>query len=361
MPNTKPFQLSTALLTWFDQHGRQHLPWQSPITPYRVWLSEIMLQQTQVDTVIPYFNRFISTFETIHDLAQADIEQVLHLWTGLGYYARARNLHKCAVTVVDEYNGEIPNEPEQLIALPGIGKSTAHAITSIAFGKPTAILDGNVKRVLARFHATPGWPGTPKVEKVLWKHAEAHMPNKRCGDYTQAIMDLGATLCTRSKPQCELCPLAQKCQAYSTQSADQYPGKKPKKLTPIKETTLLIAQNKDSQILLEKRPPKGIWGGLWSFREFGDEEAAHSHCLTLGKTLHSERWSAFQHVFSHYKLTIRPVVVQLAPNLQIREGSNQHNETEQRWVTPDEALNLGLPAPIKRIIEQLQSQKDLLV
>lgn len=355
MPKKTPFKFSSALLSWFDKHGRKQLPWQEPIEPYRVWLSEIMLQQTQVETVIPYFDRFTSTFATVQDLAKADIEEVLHLWTGLGYYARARNLHKCAIRVVEEYGGEFPPDPEQLISLPGIGKSTAHAIASIAFGQPTAILDGNVKRVLARFHTVPDWPGSPKVEKVLWQHAESHMPIQRCGDYTQAIMDLGATVCKRSKPLCDVCPMSQHCNALNTNSIAQYPGKKPKKSTPTKNTTMLIAQNSDGQLLMQQRPSSGIWGGLWSFFEFENEASALKYCQQTGRITHHEHWAPIQHVFSHYKLTIDPFITVLEPKPQIRENNTG------RWLSIEEALNLGLPAPVKRIIETLQTHETLLI
>lgn len=309
-----------------------------------------MLQQTQVDTVIPYFERFIDAFPTVFDLAKADLDKVLHLWTGLGYYARARNLHKCAQKIVDEYQGDFPVDPQQLIDLPGIGKSTAHAITSIAFGSATAILDGNVKRVLARFHACDGWPGTPKVEKQLWQHAEQHMPSSRCADYTQAIMDLGATLCKRSKPDCEACPMVSHCQAFSANSVAQYPGKKARKKVPTKTTVMLIAQDTKKRILLTQRPPQGIWGGLWSFFEFADIEQALAQCGDIGAVSQQQTWSEINHVFSHYKLKITPLVVQITPSLAVQEN------TKQQWVTLEDALNLGLAAPVKRLIEEIQQQ-----
>ena len=218
---------SRAVLTWFDKHGRKTLPWQQGITPYRVWLSEIMLQQTQVTTVIPYFERFVARFPDVASLAAAPINDVLHLWTGLGYYARARNLHRCAQTLVCNYGGEFPATVEALAELPGIGRSTAGAIVSIAFKQRAAILDGNVKRVLARYHAVAGWPGDATTLKTLWVHAETHTPKKRVNNYTQAMMDLGATLCTRSKPACERCPVMSTCVAYATGQVNLYPGKKP--------------------------------------------------------------------------------------------------------------------------------------
>ncbi len=354
MNNTAQFSFSDALLSWFDIHGRKQLPWQHPITPYRVWLSEVMLQQTQVDTVIPYFERFLTSFPTIEALAEADLDKVLHLWTGLGYYARARNLHKCAGIVAEEYKGDFPGDPESLIALPGIGKSTAHAITSIAFGQPTAIMDGNVKRVLARYHQVEGWPGTPKIETQLWHFAEQHMPNLRCGDYTQAIMDLGATLCKRSKPNCSECPMNQHCNAYKNGLTAELPNKKPKKAIPTKSTTMLIAQDPQGRLLINQRPPQGIWGGLWSFLEFEDESEALKHGQSLGDVTHKESWSSIRHVFSHYKLDIHPLIAQITPASSI-------NENQQQWVTLEDALALGLSAPVKRLIETLKQQSTSLI
>lgn len=355
MPRQKPFSFSLALLTWFDKHGRKHLPWQHPITPYRVWLSEVMLQQTQVETVIPYFERFVETYPSVHDLANAPQDDVLHLWTGLGYYARARNLHKCAIEVSTHYKGEFPDCPEALAALPGIGKSTAHAIASIAFGKSTAILDGNVKRVLTRFHAVEGWPGVPKVEKLLWQHADSHMPETRCGDYSQAIMDLGATLCTRSKPACGRCPMQSHCAAFAEGNVEQYPHKKPKKITPTKSTVMLILRDDAGQILLEQRPEKGIWGGLWSFLEFEEIEHALTHAQTLGKIENHQMWAAIRHVFSHYKLDITPLVVNLTPHQSVGENK------QTQWFSVGDEIKVGLAAPVKKLIDTLKEQESLLV
>jgi len=251
------FVFSKALLTWFDKYGRKNLPWQKNINAYRVWVSEIMLQQTQVETVIPYYERFMQRFPTVSDLAKADIDEVLHLWTGLGYYARARNLHKCAITVSSEQSEKFPNTADELAELPGIGPSTAAAISSIAYQKPDAILDGNVKRVLTRFFAIEGWPGNKKVETELWKQAKALMPKTRCRDYTQAIMDLGATLCKRSKPDCENCPIASECQAKALGAQLEFPHKKPKKERPVKHCQMLLIQNPQGEIALYQRPPSG--------------------------------------------------------------------------------------------------------
>lgn len=355
MGKTASFSFSNTLLRWFDEHGRKNLPWQHPIEPYRVWLSEVMLQQTQVETVIPYFQRFLKKFPTVKALAKAPVDDVLHLWTGLGYYARARNLHKCAQRVVAEHKSKFPSNVEQLIDLPGIGKSTACAIASIAFGKSTAILDGNVKRVLARFHAVEGWPGKPKVEKLLWQHADVHMPEKRCADYTQAIMDLGATLCTRSSPDCHNCPMQEHCAAYQgDNNVTDYPGKKPRKATPEKSTVMLIVRDKNDKILLEQRPPQGIWGGLWSFIEFENIDHALSHCAQLGKVSEHESWSEITHVFSHYKLKITPLLVTLNRKHSVAEDGKQ-------WVTLKESLNCGLAAPVKRLIQSVQELSESLI
>jgi len=348
------FNFADALLTWFDEHGRKNLPWQHPIDPYRVWLSEVMLQQTQVETVIPYFGRFLERFPDINSLAAAQLDDVLHLWTGLGYYARARNLHKCAQRVVEQHKTVFPTSVEELSALPGIGKSTACAIASIAFDQPTAILDGNVKRVLARFHAVNGWPGDPKVERRLWTFAEQHMPQHRCADYTQAIMDLGATVCKRSSPFCTHCPVREHCLAYEQQRTADLPGKKPRKSVPVKSTTMLILRDSKQSLLLEQRPPQGIWGGLWSFPEFDEAKDAVSFSNTLGTISTQETWPIVTHIFSHYKLLITPLCITVARGQRIAEPSRQ-------WVTMDESLSLGLAAPVKRLIESVQQISTTLI
>ncbi len=255
-----PTDFQQNILTWFDQHGRKDLPWQKDISPYRVWLSEIMLQQTQVTTVIPYFNAFIEKFPDINTLANAPLDEVLHLWSGLGYYARARNLHKTAQLIAEL--GYFPDSLEALNKLPGIGLSTAGAILSIAFNKSHPILDGNVKRVLTRFKAVSGWSGDSGVNKQLWAISAQLTPKQRVADYTQAIMDLGATLCTRNKPKCDACPIKSFCIAKLTDTVALFPAPKPTKFIPTKKLTLLLLRNIDHSILLEKRPPTGIWGGL---------------------------------------------------------------------------------------------------
>ncbi|MEE8058791.1 MAG: A/G-specific adenine glycosylase [Pseudomonadales bacterium] len=344
--------ISQQVLQWFDHSGRKDLPWQRDITPYRVWLSEIMLQQTQVSTVIPYFQRFIAELPTIESLATASDDQVMHLWTGLGYYSRARNLHKTAKLVCSEHHGQLPNTIEQLSELPGIGRSTAGAIVSIAFQLPAAILDGNVKRVLARYHAVAGWPGQSSVAKNLWQFAEAHSPTARVADYSQAMMDLGATLCTRSKPACSLCPLSDDCIAFCQGNPLDYPGKKPQKILPVKTTQMLIIRNPKGEVLLEKRPPSGIWGGLWIFPQLQIEADPIHHCINhFGETPNQlENWQRYRHTFSHYHLDINPVLIQL----------NKHpaivmEDQRQLWYNLLYPAEVGLAAPIKKLLDKLQS------
>lgn len=342
-----PQDFQQRLLHWFDQHGRKDLPWQRDINPYRVWLSEIMLQQTQVGSVIPYFNRFVDRFPTIQSLAEAEVDEVLQLWAGLGYYARARNLHKTAGIVADT-GGNFPQTIEALSALPGIGRSTAGAILSIACGQSQPILDGNVKRVLARFRAVEGWPGDSKVGAILWQVAESYTPTQRCGDYTQAMMDLGATLCTRSKPACERCPLIDGCQAHRQRLTDQLPSPKPRKTLPVKRSCFLILQDQDGRILLEKRPPTGIWGGLWCLPGFEHSEQIDDWCQQLGLIInHWQELGSQRHSFSHYHLDYTT----LRAKLQNRTNSVMEGNRSV-WYKADEIDLLGLPAPIKRLLQQ---------
>jgi len=251
------------VIDWCTHSGRLHLPWHEHPDSYRVWISEIMLQQTQVNTVIPYFQTFMAQYPNVAALAKAPQDEVLHLWTGLGYYARARNLHRCAQIVQEQHHGEFPDTVEGLVALPGIGRSTAGAIASISMNVRAPILDGNVKRVLARFHAVDGWPGDKPVETRLWSIAEKYTPAERLRDYTQVMMDLGATLCTRSKPRCNECPLAKHCAAFQAGEVSRYPGKKPSKATPVRQPLMLLLENDRGEMLLAQRTPSGLWGGLW--------------------------------------------------------------------------------------------------
>ncbi|MFA5493484.1 MAG: A/G-specific adenine glycosylase [Porticoccaceae bacterium] len=338
---------ATRLLRWFDRHGRKDLPWQHDITPYRVWLSEIMLQQTQVSTVIPYFERFTSAFPCVETLAAAPIDQVLHLWTGLGYYARARNLHRAAQIISGEHGGIFPDNVEALSELPGIGRSTAGAIVSIAFRQRAVILDGNVKRVLGRHQAVAGWPGETAVAARLWSIAERNTPSRRVADYTQAIMDLGATLCTRTRPRCGECPVRADCAALAAGQPTAYPGKKPRKTLPVKTAFLLVIHDGQGRVLLEQRPATGIWGGLWSFPEAARQEdipAVSQHLGIAARQIHPAE--PRRHTFSHYHLDYTPVHIhgRAAPRI---------GEAEQLWVDPANFGKIGLPAPIKALLAEL--------
>jgi A/G-specific adenine glycosylase len=341
---------SERLLAWFDLSGRKDLPWQKNVTPYRVWLSEIMLQQTQVSTVIPYYLRFVQQFPDIVSLAKASVDDVLVLWTGLGYYARARNLHKTARIVVNAYDGFFPSTIDTLISLPGIGRSTAGAIMSLAHHQRFPILDGNVKRVLSRYAAIEGWPGHKAVETTLWHLAEQLLPEHRFANYIQAQMDLGATVCTRSKPNCSACPFSNDCQAYLQGSTAHYPASKPKKAIPTRETHWVVAQSSDGKLLLEQRDKRGIWGGLWSFSEKESLEEVQNHCEFTNIFISNsrEQLSQIKHSFSHYKLIIYPHLIQCKQNRDVIADNNK-----LKWYKIDEALQLGLPAPVKQFIQSL--------
>jgi A/G-specific adenine glycosylase len=340
------------VLDWFDQSGRKDLPWQEDISPYRVWVSEIMLQQTQVQTVIPYFQRFTAAFPEVTTLARAAQDEVLHLWTGLGYYARARNLHRAAQIVADDLGGQFPDDIDSLCALPGIGRSTAGAIVSIAFGQRAAILDGNVKRVLARHAAVEGWPGQTAVHRQLWQIADQHTPTERCADYSQAMMDLGATLCTRSSPDCRRCPVASDCQARTCHRQGDFPGRKPGKTLPVRQTTFLIARTPGGEAWLEKRPGAGIWGGLFCFPEVSGPDACGHWCLDRWgmEPMSIEPRPPFRHTFSHYHLDIQPVVATL-PRLPeaIMEAP------DRLWYNGRKPPAIGLAAPVARLLATLDS------
>lgn len=340
------------LLAWYDQHGRKHLPWQQDINAYRVWVSEIMLQQTQVTTVIPYFEKFMARFPTVGDLAAADLDEVLHHWTGLGYYARGRNLHKAAGQVVATHAGTMPTEVKALEALPGIGRSTAGAIAAIAGGVRAPILDGNVKRVLARFYAVAGYPGETAVARTLWEHAEAHTPEKRVAAYTQAIMDLGATLCVRARPDCSACPVAERCAAFAADEIERYPGRKPKKEKPVRQARLFVAHDERGNCLVEQRPADGVWGGLWTPPERPADTQVDAFVREFGLPAVPEgavRYApTFRHTFTHFHLDIEPVYLQVSePPHSVRERD------DVRWHTPGGNEPLGLSAPAVKLIDSL--------
>ncbi|ABG38608.1 A/G-specific DNA-adenine glycosylase [Paraglaciecola sp. T6c] len=342
---------ANRILTWFDSHGRKDLPWQQGKTPYSVWVSEIMLQQTQVKTVIPYYQKFMLRFPDILSLANAPQDEVLHHWTGLGYYARARNLQKAAQVIRDEYGGVFPPDINDVVALPGIGRSTAGAVLSLACGQHHSILDGNVKRVLARYFAVDGWPGKKDVEQALWQYADSLTPSSRTGDYTQAMMDMGATICTRSKPKCDNCPLQQSCLAFAQGRQSELPGKKPKKDIPVRTTVMLIPMWQ-SQVLIYQRPSTGLWGGLWGFYEADTLEALDKTAQQLGLSDYTRvTLEPFRHTFSHFHLDIQPVILQLA-----QPTSLQINEKQQIWYDLLNQPNVGLAAPTKKLLTVCQTQ-----
>lgn len=341
---------ASAILEWYENYGRKSLPWQQEKTAYSVWLSEIMLQQTQVATVIPYYQRFLERFPTVIDLANAEQDEVLHLWTGLGYYARARNLHKAAKVVAEQHGGEFPLNIEEMNALPGIGRSTAAAILSSVYKQPHAILDGNVKRTLARSFAVEGWPGQKKVENQLWQFAEEHTPAVDVDKYNQAMMDMGAMVCTRSKPKCALCPVESFCVANKQGNQLDYPGKKPKKEKPVKEAWFVMLHH-DGKVWLEQRPQSGIWGGLFCFPENSNEDIQSqidNRGIQDGEIKQQSQLIAFRHTFSHYHLDITPILVDLSkqPNVIMEAGKGL-------WYNLSQPEEIGLAAPVKQLLESL--------
>lgn len=349
---------SERLLAWYDRAGRHHLPWKQVPDAYPIWVSEIMLQQTQTTTVIPYFERFMLAFPQLADLAEAPEDEVLHHWSGLGYYARARNLHRCAKQVCEQFGGEFPMSINALQSLPGIGRSTAGAIVALASDQRAVILDGNVKRVLTRFGAVEGWPGHAAVQKKLWADADRHTPANRVADYTQAIMDLGATVCTRRSPQCVVCPLELDCQARQQDQIARFPASKPKVNKPIKRVSMLMMVNQNDEVLLEKRPNRGIWGGLWSFPEC-DTVLTAEHDSSLWQADIAERFDLFpirhrtcddfRHTFSHYHLDIHPVEIDV---------DCTSNEISGRWIALNGPISVGLPAPVSGLLQRLAQSRN---
>ncbi|MBI2802682.1 MAG: A/G-specific adenine glycosylase [Gammaproteobacteria bacterium] len=345
---------SERLLQWFDGHGRHDLPWQHPRTPYQVWVSEIMLQQTQVTTVVPFFERFMARFPDLAALAAAPLDEVLHHWSGLGYYARARNLRRTAIILQREHHGEFPRNLEALIALPGIGRSTAAAILALSFELRHPILDGNVKRLLTRLGAISGWPETRTVQKTLWALADALMPQTRVADYTQAIMDLGATLCTRSRPRCAECPVQSSCAAFADNAVERFPNRRPPRQLPTRETTFLVLEDQAGAVLLERRPPQGIWGGLWSFPELGDQEDARSWCAGQGFVADGDARSLprIEHTFTHFRLMITPQLTRVA-----RRGLRSMDSDRWLWYNSATPAHVGLAKPVAMIIKALHTNR----
>ena len=339
---------SARLLAWHKRHGRHDLPWQGTRDAYRIWVAEIMLQQTQVAAVIPYYQRFLERFPDIATLAGAAQDEVLRLWSGLGYYSRARNLQRAAQLVAERHQGRFPRALEEIEALPGIGRSTAAAIAAFAYGTRAPILDGNVKRVLARHFAVAGYPGEKRVEQRLWQLAGKQLPPRAIGPYTQAIMDLGATLCTRARPRCTDCPLAHSCQALALARVRDFPAPRPLRRVPARATHMLLLV-RGNEVLLEKRPPSGIWGGLWSLPEIADAAGVRVHCRThYGSSIAAPQALApLAHGFTHFKLQIQPLlcrVEKLAPAARA---------PGQIWLSLEDAHGAAIPVPVRKLIERL--------
>ncbi|MFZ5502402.1 MAG: A/G-specific adenine glycosylase [Pseudomonadota bacterium] len=338
---------ASRLIAWQRRHGRHDLPWQGA-DAYRVWLSEVMLQQTQVATVIPYYQRFVASFPTVNALAAASEEQVLAHWSGLGYYARGRNLHRAARMVVGQHGGRFPQEFDAILALPGIGRSTAAAICALAFRQRRAILDGNVKRLLARYCGIDGWTGDKKIERQLWERAEALLPQRNVATYTQALMDMGATLCTRSRPKCANCPLQRDCSAFNSNRVSALPTPRPHKAIPQRHSTFLLLLH-GTRLLLEKRDSQGIWGGLWCPPQFADEVAALTWCAQQGIRVEhcGAALPAFTHTFTHFKLHITPLLLRVQDKPQCAQQS--HDD----WPDIAEARQRAIPAPVRQMLEKL--------
>jgi A/G-specific adenine glycosylase len=345
-----PGDFAAPLLAWFDRAGRKHLPWQQDPTPYRVWVSEIMLQQTQVATVIGYYERFMQRFPDVRALAAAPVDEVLHLWTGLGYYARARNLHRAAQLIVAKHGGEFPQTIDTVQELPGIGRSTAGAILALSRSQRHPILDGNVKRVLARYFGIAGFPGEREVERTLWSLADECTPAERVAHYTQAIMDLGATLCVRSRPLCAACPLAEHCVARIEGRQSALPTPRPKKIRPQRTAYVVLMIRDDGAVLLERRPPAGIWGGLWTLPQFDAIDAIPPPLGGGGQGGGATTLPPYFHSFTHFDLTLHPLLVRATPTAAIAD-------TEQYcWYEPHRPAKIGLAKPAVDLIRALDGQ-----
>lgn len=336
------------LLDWFDKHGRTDLPWQHPRSAYRVWISEIMLQQTQVKTVIPYFLRFVERFPDVQSLALASEDHVLSHWSGLGYYSRARHLHLTAQMIHNLYQDAFPEDLKTLLTFPGIGPSTAAAIASLAFNQQTAILDGNVRRVLSRYFKVEGPVQQAQVKQQFWTLAQACMPSTRCADYTQAIMDFGATCCTPKKANCIICPLQTTCLAYQHGVVDDYPHKSLKKSLPIQRQQFLLLHTAEDLIYLEKRPSNGLWGGLWCLPSIDMDLHPSTYIRNTShiQTMEAQELMSIKHSFSHYHLHI------LAWSLQCNAGDSTCTESPGRWFHANEIQNIGIPTPVSKIIDR---------
>jgi A/G-specific adenine glycosylase len=343
-------EFASKLLDWFDHHGRKSLPWQVDRDPYRVWISEIMLQQTQVNAVTPYFVRFMERFPDITSLARSDNDEVMHYWSGLGYYARARNLHRAAKQIIEQHSGKFPATLDSVMALPGVGRSTAGAILAFCFGQRHPILDGNVKRVLTRFFAIPGYPGVREIESRLWQVADQLTPATRIEQYTQAIMDLGATVCVRQRPDCQVCPLRDGCAALLHGTQSHYPTPKPKKKRPTRVATMLILMDSRRRVVLEKRPPSGIWGGLWSLPELPDRTDAEKYVENqFGlRAMEIRDLPTLRHGFTHFDLQISPRMC------SVESSDHRIMDAEQYlWYNISDPQSVGLPAAISKLLVSL--------
>ena len=336
---------ASRLIDWQRVHGRHDLPWQNTTDPYRIWLSEIMLQQTQVSAVVPYYQRFLLAFPDLPALAAAPLERVLEQWSGLGYYSRARNLHRCAQELMDQFGGTLPNDIEALGRLPGIGRSTAAAIAAFAFGVRAPILDGNVKRVLARHAGVEGFPGERKIELRLWAIAEERLPATQVEAYTQGLMDLGATVCMRTRPACADCALAADCVALRTGRIDTLPTPRPRKTVPRRDATLLLLLRHDA-VLVERRPPLGIWGGLWSLPELPAGADAARYCATrFSASVRADKpLEVIEHGFTHFHLTITP------QPCAVLSWNARAEEPGLLWLPLMDAGGAALPAPIRKFL-----------
>lgn len=343
---------AARLVAWQRAHGRHDLPWQNTRDPYRIWLSEIMLQQTQVSTVIPYYTRFLDRYPDVAALAAAPSDDVMALWAGLGYYSRARNLHRCAQGVVAEHGGVFPATPDALAELPGIGRSTAAAIASFAYGARATILDGNVKRVLARVFGVEGFPGEKRVENDMWALAESLLPDAAnaadVSAYTQGLMDLGATLCVRGKPDCARCPFAGDCVAQSTGRQRELPAARPKKAVPMRKTWMLVLRDGDA-VLLERRPPTGIWGGLWSLPQADGDAALADLARGFGGG-RTVPLAPLMHTFTHFRLEIEPRLSDLADGGGL---PSQARDADTAWVPLSRLDAYGVPAPVRKLLDAL--------
>lgn len=343
----RPHPFTKQLIDWQKKAGRHDLPWQNTRDPYRIWLSEIMLQQTQVSTVIPYYQRFLEAFPDVLALAAAPQDAVIALWAGLGYYARARNLHRCAQEIVHQHGGQFPRSAAALAELPGIGRSTAAAVAAFAFGEKAAILDGNVKRVLCRQFAIEGFPGATAVSRELWELAESLLPDSGIEAYTQGLMDLGATCCTRTRPRCGACPVASQCLARISERQSELPATKPKARLPERSASfaLILAEGK---LLLERRPPTGIWGGLLVPPE-GDIESVLANRGLKAKAVPPMRLlPPLRHTFTHFRLNLEPVLCEVEAPCSLAEN-------QAVWLDLESAAAAGVPTPIAKLIRQVAS------